>query len=323
MAKIFSGVRPTGRLHLGNYLGAIKNWLELQKKNDTIFAVVDYHGITTPFNPEEMQDNVYHVVLDYLAAGLDPEKSTLMVQSQVPEHTELAWILGALTPLSWLERVPTFKEKVAQHPKNVNLALLSYPVLMAADILIYKAEEVPVGEDQLPHIELANDIAKRFNKKFGETFPEVKPVLSTGSRVMSLKDPTKKMSKTGDEGIALSDSPAVVRKKIAKAVTDSGKDIVMKKDKPALTNLLTIYSLLSGKEIKEIEKEYKGKGYGDFKTGLAEVIIDFLTPFQDSLNTLEQDPAYVKKVLDEGAANARKIAQGTLLEVKKKIGLIP
>ncbi|KKU72125.1 MAG: Tryptophanyl-tRNA synthetase [Parcubacteria group bacterium GW2011_GWA2_47_26] len=372
--RVFSGIRPSGRLHLGNYLGAIKNWVELQEKHDCIFAIVDYHGITTPFEPETLRQNIKEVALDYLAVGLDPKKAALIQQSQVSEHVELGWIFSSITPVSWLERVPTYKEKIAQHPEYVNLGLLAYPTLMAADILIYKATLVPVGEDQLPHIELANMIGKRFNHMFPErrhsegaqrpknpahkvagsfasaqddtfsvTFPPVKALLTEGARVMSLKDPRKKMSKTppvahtaqikplvqrdgsgqaGDEGcVFLSDPPELVRRKIKTAVTDSGRDIVAREDKPALMNLLTIYSEVSQTPIKKLEKQYAGKGYAEFKAGLAEAIVKFLEPIQARRKELEKKKGCVEEVLAAGAASARPLAQKTLAEVKKKMGL--
>src|SRR3989344_4218176 len=230
MVKVFSGIRPSGKLHLGNYLGAIKNWIELQNSaQQSIFAVVDYHGITTPYDPKTYQQQIMDVVLDYLAAGIDPDPSAdgplLIRQSNVPQHTELAWLFNTITSIGWLDRLPTYKEQLEKTGVN-NMALLDYPVLMAADILIYKSNLVPVGEDQLPHIDLTNEIAKRFNSLFGQTFEPVKAHLAEGARIMSLQDPTKKMSKTGDEGIALSDEPDVIRAKIKKAVTDSGKKVM-------------------------------------------------------------------------------------------------
>lgn len=323
--RIFSGMRPTGQLHIGNYLGALKNWVELQKKNDCVFGVVDYHGITTPFDPKKMGKNTMNLVLDYLGAGIDPKKSIIITQSQIPEHTELAWILGTITPISWLERIPTYKEKLELHPKHRNLGLLAYPVLMAADILLYKATLVPVGDDQLPHIEMTNDIARHFNKMFGKTFSPIKGIINTdvGARIKSLTDPSKKMSKTGDEAIGLNDSPASIREKIKKAVTDSGKEIKYDlKNKPGISNLLTIYHLFSGKSISEIEKKYKGKGYGKFKKDLAEVIIKGLKPFQEKRKKYEKTPQLVKKILAKGTQKAQKIAKQTMKEVKEKMGLI-
>lgn len=318
--QVFSGIRPSGRLHLGNYLGAIKSWLALQNKYRCIYAVVDLHGITTPFNPKEISKNTWDLLIDYLSCGLNPKKSLLIIQSFIPEHLELAWILGTITPCSWLKHIPTYKEKRAQHPEYVNLGLFSYPVLMAADILIYKSRFVPVGEDQLPHIELTNKIASRFNRMFGKTFPKVKAILTEGAKIMSLQDPLSKMSKTGDEGIALSDSPEEIRKKIKKAVTDSGDEIIFKKDKPALSNLILIYHLLSGLSIKNIEKKYKGKGYAEFKRDLAEVVIRYLKHIREKRKKLEKNPDYIEKIIKKSAIEAKKIASQTLLEVKKKIG---
>ena len=326
MIRILSGIRPSGKLHLGNYLGAIKNWIELQNSHDierAVFAVVDYHGITTPFDPKTYRQQVMDAVLDYLAAGINPEKSLLIRQSKIPQHTELAWIFNTITPVSWLDRLPTYKEKIEQtHGKYTHMGILDYPVLMAADILIYKSNLIPVGDDQLPHIDLTNEIAKKFNHLFGETFQAVKPHLSEGARIMSLQDPAKKMSKTGDEGIALSDEPDVVREKIKKAVTDSNKEIKFDEDKkPAISNLLTIYQLLSGRAVEEIEKDYDGKTYADFKNDLAEVVVNFLKPFQKKYSELKDNMDYVEKVLTESEEKARIITSSTLKEVKEKIGL--
>lgn len=320
--RVFSGLRPTGKLHIGNYLGAVKNWLKLQEEHECIFAVVDYHGITTPFKPEELKKNTQNFILDLLAAGVNPEKCSLIIQSHIPQHAELAWILGTITPISWLEKIPTYKEKAALHPQYLNLGLLSYPVLMAADILIYKTNLVPVGEDQLPHIELTNMIAKRFNNMFGKTFDEVKPLLTKAARVMSLSGPSKKMSKTGDEGIFLSDSPDEIKRKIKSAVTDSGKEIKFdEKKKSAISNLLTIYSEMSGEPIKEIEKKFEGKNYAQFKESLAEVIIGALEPFRKKRAELEKNPDYIKQVLTNGEKTAILITEKTLKEVKQKTGL--
>lgn len=323
MTKIFSGIRPSGKLHLGNYLGAIKNWIELQDTADqAIFAVVDYHGITTPFEPKTYHQQIMDVILDYLAAGVDPEKSLLIRQSKISAHTELAWIFNTITPVSWLDRLPTYKEQLEKSPKYNHMGLLDYPVLMAADILVYKSNLVPVGDDQLPHIDLTNEIAKKFNHMFGKTFEPVKPYLSEGARIMSLQDPNKKMSKTGDEGIALSDSPDDIREKIKKAVTDSGKEIKYDENKkPAISNLLTIYHLLSGKETKEIEKIYEGKSYVEFKNDLAEVIVEFLKPFQKKYSELKDNLDYIDSILKKSEEKATFLANSTLKEVKEKIGV--
>ena len=332
MIKVFSGIRPSGKLHLGNYLGAIKNWIELQDKAEqAIFAVVDLHGITTPYDPATYKQQVMDVILDYLAAGVDPKKSLLIRQSKVPQHTELAWIFNTITPIGWLERLPNYREKVEQvegsGDKNAksyqnNLALLAYPVLMAADILVYKSNLIPVGEDQLLHLNLTNEIGSKLNHVFGEVFPNVKAHLTTGARIMSLQDPTKKMSKTGDDGITLSDEPDVIRAKLKKATTDSGKEIKFnEKEKPGISNLLTIYSLLSKKEIKDLEIEYSGKSYVDLKNDLAEVVVEFLKPFQDKRKEFEKDSKHVIKILEHSEEIARKLAQKTLDEVKEKMGL--
>ncbi len=324
--RVFSGMRPTGQLHIGNYLGAAKNWLELQKKHECIFAVVDYHGITTPFNQKQIKKDTMGVVLDYLAAGINPKKSILMIQSHIPEHTELAWILGTLTPLGELERMTQFKEKSKQYKANINAGLFTYPILMAADILLYKTNIVPVGEDQRQHVELARTIARKFNNKFGKVFSLPKTQLPKfGARIMSLNNPTQKMSKSfGPQSyIALSDSPNIIREKIKRAVTDSGKEIKYDlKKKPAISNLLTICHLFSKKSIKELEKKYKNRGYAEFKKDLAEVIIKGLEPFQEKRKKYEKSPRLVKKILAEGAKKAQKIAKETIREVKTKMGLI-
>lgn len=332
--KVFSGIRPSGKLHLGNYLGAIKNWIGLQNKADqTIFAVVDLHGITTPYDPKTYNTQVMDVILDYIAAGVDPDKSHLIRQSKVPQHAELAWIFNTITPVGWLDRLPNYREKIAQveesGEKNAksyqnNLALLAYPVLMAADILLYKSNLVPVGEDQLLHLNLANEIGGKFNHIFGdgsEIFPNVKAHLTEGARIMSLQDPTKKMSKTGDEGIALSDSPDEIRRKFKGAVTDSGKEIKFSQEKTAISNLLTIYSLLSGKKIADLEKEYENNNYSEFKADLAEVVVEFLKPFQEKRREFEKDSGHVIEILERSEERARKLAQKTLDEVKQKMGL--
>src|SRR3989344_3247195 len=254
--KILSGIRRTGKLHLGNYLGAIKNWIALQDNPETesaIFMIADYHGITTPFDPKTYGAGVTDVAWQYLAAGLDPAKVSLLRQSPVPQHTELAWIFNTITPVSWLDRLPTYKEQLEKSSKYNHMGLLDYPVLMAADILIYKADAVPVGDDQKAHIDLTNEVAKKFNSMFGETFAPVKINLTAGARIMSLQDPAKKMSKTpsagsgqaGDDYIGLTDSPDEITAKLKRAVTDSGSEIKYDPEsKPAIANLINIYHLL-------------------------------------------------------------------------------
>lgn len=323
MQRIFSGVQPTNNLHIGNYLGAIKNWVDLQSKYDSIFCIVDLHAITVKQEPKVLRQNVLNMAKTYLALGIDPNKSTIFVQSHVKEHAELAWILNTIAKLSELERMTQFKDKAKQHKENVNMGLFGYPVLMAADILLYDTQVVPVGEDQAQHVELARVLARKFNSTFGQTFVEPEPLIKKeGARIMGLDDPSKKMSKSAaspNNYIALLDSLAVAAKKISRAVTDSGSTIKSGADKPALTNLLTIYSLLSGQNIKNIEKKYAGKGYADFKKGLTEVVTNFLSDFQNKFKALDDNK--VKAILEDGAKKAGAIAQKKMADVKNKMGL--
>lgn len=309
MNRIFSGIRPSGKLHLGNYLGAIKNWIALQDDPQTeraLYAVVDLHGITTPYDPKTYHQAMMDVILDYLAAGINPEKSMLVRQSKLP-HTELAWLFNTITPVSWLERLPTYKEKIEQTGgKYSHMGILDYPVLMAADILLYKSNLVPVGDDQKAHIDLTNEIAKKFNHMFGDTFEPVKTVKAEGSRIMSLKDSTKKMSKTGDEGIALSDDPDTIREKIKKAVTDEA----------GIENLKTIYRLLANRE-----PDIRENQYAEFKKDLSEVVVEFLRPFQVKRNELAKNLDHVESILTKSEQSAMMIANSTLAEVKAKMGL--
>lgn len=323
--RIFSGVQPSGNLHIGNYLGAIANWVKLQEEYESIFCVVDMHAITVPQDPETLKKKTIEIAKIYLAAGIDPNKSAIFVQSQISQHAELMWILNTITKMSELDKMTQFKDKSQKEGKEgAGVGLYDYPVLMAADILLYDTEVVPVGEDQKQHVELARDLAKRFNKKFGETFivPQVF-IREEGMRIMGLDDPTKKMSKSAKSEynyIALTDDAETVRKKIKKAVTDSGSEIVYADDKPALKNLINIYSSFSGKSPKEIEALYVGKGYGDFKNELAEVIIGFLEPFQQRLNELSDEK--VIAILNEGAAKVAKLAETKIKEVKQKVGFV-
>jgi len=323
MSRIFSGIQPTNNLHLGNYLGAIKNWVELQKNNDCIFCVVDLHAITVKHNPKTLKENIINAAKTYIALGIDPNKSMIFVQSDVKEHAELAWILNTITKIGELERMTQFKDKSKQHKDNINAGLFTYPILMSADILLYDTNLVPVGEDQKQHVELTRDLAQRFNQLYGETFVVPEPVIKKdGARIMGLDDPKKKMSKSASSPnnyIALLDTPEIVRKKIMKAVTDSGSEVKSGADKPALNNLLTIYSLLSGVTIKEIEKQYTGRGYGDFKKGLAEEVIKFLINFQNKFNKIKDQE--IKNILKTGAEKAKKIAEKKMTEIKEKIGL--
>jgi tryptophanyl-tRNA synthetase len=324
--RVFSGIRPTGELHIGNYLGTIKQWTELQKVHDCVFCIVDLHAITTPYRPEDLQKNILELTIAYLAAGIDPEKCILFIQSQVKEHAELAWLLGTITPLGELKRMTQFKEKSKKHPKYVNAGLLNYPLLMAADILLYKTDLVPVGIDQEQHVELTREIARKFNKTFGEVFkiPEVL-LPKVGQKIMSLQNPKKKMSKTDDPSgyLGLFDEPEEIKKKIMSAVTDLGR--IIKYDpikKPGISNLLTIYSLFSGKRIKELEKNFKGADYEEFKKVLSQLLIETLEPLRKKRKELLQREVYVREILEQGRKRAQVIAQSTLQEVKKKMGLI-
>jgi len=323
--RIFSGIRPTGNIHIGNYLGAVKQWIELQQKNECVFCIVDMHAITTPYDVKEMQKNIFEATSIYLAAGVDPEKSIMFVQSQVKEHTELAWLLGTITPMGELSRMTQFKEKSKAHKDYINAGLFNYPVLMAADILLYKANGVPVGKDQEQHVELARTIARKFNQKFGKVFSEPEALLpKTGAKIMSLTNPKKKMSKSDDPKsyISLFDSEENIEKKIMSAQTDSGKGAVFNvTKKPGISNLLTIYSLLADKPISTIEKQFKGKGYGDFKKSLAKVVIDYLEPFRRKQKELLSREVYVQEILKKGRARAKIIAETTMQEVRAKMGL--
>jgi len=325
---IFSGIQSSGNLHIGNYLGAIKQWTELQNTGEyqNIFCVVDEHAITTPQYPAKLRSKILEVFTLYLALGIDPEKSIIFVQSNVPEHTELGWILNTITPIGELERMTQFKDK-SKKQKSVLAGLLNYPTLMAADILLYHTNIVPVGEDQLQHIELTRTIARKFNSTFGETFAIPEPFINKeGKRIMGLDDPLKKMSKSAENPknyIALLDSPETIREKIKAAVTDSASEVKYDmENKPAVSNLLTIYSLFSGKAIAELEKEYEGKNYSVFKNDLAEIIIEGLSPIQKKYKELSANPDYLKKVLRDGAEKAKAIASQTMAEVRSKIGFL-
>ncbi|MCR4283911.1 MAG: tryptophan--tRNA ligase [Parcubacteria group bacterium] len=324
---IFSGIQPSGNLHIGNYLGAIKQWIKLQDSEEynNIFCIVDEHAITVPQDPEILKKKIMEVTLIYLAAGIDPKKSLVFIQSRIPEHAELAWILNTITPLGELQRMTQFKDKAKE--KGLLAGLLNYPVLMAGDILLYGTDIVPVGEDQVQHVEFTRMIAKKFNNQYGETFKIPKPSLvKEGKRIMGLDDPKKKMSKSAPSPknyIAILDEPDTIRKKISSAVTDSGNEVKYdEKNKPAVSNLLNIYSLFSNKNIKDIEKEYKGKDYSTFKKDLAEVIITNLSPIQEKYKELYNNPSYVENILKDGETKAKEIASKKLTEVKQKIGFI-
>lgn len=323
---VFSAAQPSGNLHIGNYLGAIKQWVELQDKYNCVFSIVDYHAMTVFQEPKKLREKIMETAMIYLAAGIDVKKSILFVQSDIPEHTELAWILNTIAKIPELELMTQFKDKAKKFRNKVNVGLFDYPVLMAADILLYKTDFVPVGEDQKQHIEFARMLARRFNNLYGEFFIKPKEIIrKEGARIMGLDDPLRKMSKSAENPanyIALIDEPSLIKAKIKRAVTDSGKEIIYdKQKKPGVSNLLEIYSLLSNKQIKQLEKEYAGKNYGDFKNDLADIVVDFLMPLQKEFNKIKENPEKVRKILKNGAEKARIISQNTLKEAKIKIGL--
>jgi tryptophanyl-tRNA synthetase len=323
--RIFSGVQPSGNLHLGNYLGAILQWVDLQNEYESIFCVVDYHAITVRQDPEILRKKIIEIARIYLAAGIDPKKSIIFQQSDVRAHTELAWILNCTSArISDLNKMTQFKDKAGEKVNNVSVGLFDYPILQAADILLYDTELVPVGEDQIQHIELARGLAKRFNHNYEEVFklPKAK-VMKEGARIMALDDPTKKMSKSANSEsswIGLLDDPKKAMKKIMKATTDAGTEVKYDlKNKPGISNLLTIYSLLSQKSIKDLEKEYGGKMYGEFKKYLAQVVEEFLISFQEKYNAIKESE--VRDILDDGARRADLIAEEVLGKVKEVIGV--
>ncbi len=322
---VFSGVQPSGNLHIGNYLGAITQWVEMQDKYSCIFCVVDYHAITVKQDPRILKNKIIEAAKIYMASGINPEKSVIFQQSDIKEHAELAWILNCTSArISDLNKMTQFKDKAGKNQENVGVGLYDYPVLMASDILLYDTDAVPVGDDQSQHVELCRTLARRFNTQFGETFkiPEL-VIRKGGARIMGLDDPKKKMSKSASNAgnyIALSDDPKVAVKKIMRAVTDSGSEVKYdEKKKPAISNLLTIYSLLAGESIKDLEKHYKGKGYGEFKKDLAEVVGNFLMQFQKKYNSFNDED--VIEILKAGVEKIQPIATETIEKVKKTIGV--
>ncbi|MEN9558054.1 MAG: tryptophan--tRNA ligase [Candidatus Parcubacteria bacterium] len=321
-----SGVQPTNNTHIGNYIGALKQWVEVQHRYRCLFCVVDLHAITTPQDPAILKKNIRSVAATYLAVGVDIQRSHIFIQSEVPEHTELGWILTTITKMAELERMTQFKDKAKKRGENVGVGLFTYPALMAADILLYDTGAVPVGEDQVQHLELTRAIARRFNSEFGETFvlPQAL-VQKTGARIMALDDPSAKMSKSASAAssyIALTDSDEVIRKKIMRAVTDSGSEIVYDpQHKPALANLLAIFHHMTGDKIPDIEKQFIGKGYGDFKKALAEATIAHLAPIRARINEYLSDEGELDRVLNAGRDAARAIAAKKMQDVRQKVGL--
>ena len=342
---ILTCAQPTGKLTIGNYLGAVRNWSQMLEENECYFGIVDLHAITNPCHPATLRQNVYECVAQYIACGLDPEKSHQFAQSHVIGHTELAWVLTCLTPIGELQRMTQFKDKAAKlgfktsddasdeikfthegaRPQaSINAGLLCYPVLMAADILLYNADLVPVGEDQRQHLELCRDLAQRFNHQYSDTFTVPKPyVPKSGAKIMSLGDPSKKMSKSDKNERAtlyILDEPDQIKKKISSAVTDSGSEIKSGPEKLGITNLLSIHSSLSGISIPELEEHFSGKGYGELKSELIEIVSDSLRPVREKYKELIQDKTFLKQVLSRGAESAQKRAYKIIGKVYRKVG---
>lgn len=325
--RILSGVQSTGNLTLGNFLGAINNWVNMQEQYDCYYMIADLHSLTVRNNPETLRENAKKLIALYVAAGLDPEKNNIFIQSHVSAHSELSWILNCYTYMGELSRMTQFKDKSAKHADNINSGLFTYPVLMAADIILYQADLVPVGEDQRQHLEITRDIADRFNKIYGDTFkiPEAY-IQKTSAKIMGLQNPEAKMSKSAtnlNDVIFLNDTPDDIIKKFKKAVTDS--DNLVKFDtenKPGVSNLMQIYGAVTNKNNEEIEKEFAGRGYGDFKMTVAEAVVEKLKPIQAKYNEILSNEDYIRNIYAKGDENARKIANETLLDVKQKVGLI-
>lgn len=324
---VFSGVQPSGNLTIGNYLGAIKNWVAFQEEYDCNYCIVDMHAITVPQVPKDLRKSTLDVLALYLACGIDPEKSTIFIQSHVPAHAELTWVLNSISYMGQLNRMTQYKEKSRKSEENLNAALFTYPVLMASDILLYGTDLVPVGEDQKQHLELARDLAERFNNRYSHTFTVPEPFIKKeGARIMSLQDPESKMSKSdSDENgyILILDDEAAIRRKVKRAVTDSLGKVDYNDEQKGLKNLLTIYSIFSKEPIADIVKKYEGEGYGKFKTDLAEVLVEGLRPIREKYKEIRNDKEYLEKVYREGAEKAEHKARKILRKVYKKVGFIP
>jgi tryptophanyl-tRNA synthetase len=325
---IFSGIQPTGRKHLGNYIGAIRQYVEGQDRGEpAIFCIVDLHALSVPYDPVELRERLYDTAAIMLAAGLDPERCILFRQSDVREHTELTWLLSAVTAHGDLNRMHQFKEKVGKDRELASAALFYYPVLMAADVLAYRATEVPVGDDQRQHVELMREIARRFNQRFGETLvvPELR-VPEVGARIMDLQEPERKMSTTGGtEGgtVLVLEEPDAIRKKFGSAVTDSGREIVRSPEKPGITNLIDVLAVARGSDQAAIESEFEGAGYGDFKKAVAEAVVDYLAPVRERYAELRPDEAELERILGLGAEKARAICAPIVAEVRDRMGYRP
>jgi tryptophanyl-tRNA synthetase len=323
--RVFSGIQPTGNLHIGNYVGAMSQWVPMQTEFDCIYCIVDLHAITVPQEPNILKAKIREATGLLLAVGIDPKQTIVFVQSQVSAHAELAWILNCFTPMGWMQRMTQFKEKSEELKGQVSTGLFDYPALMAADILLYQTDVVPVGEDQKQHVELTRDIAQRFNSIYGPTLKLPEPLLrEVGARIMGLDDPTKKMSKSEDNpghAINLLDSPDTIRSKIMRATTDSGREVRFDENRPGINNLLTIYQVLTGQSQDEIEGHFADKGYAVLKKELGEVVAEALRPLQSRYQKLVAEPSYLETLLAEGAARARPLAEKTLALVKERVGL--
>jgi tryptophanyl-tRNA synthetase len=324
--RVFSGIQPSGTPHLGTYLGALKNWVSIQDDHDTFYCIVDLHALTVPQDPKVLRYNVRELAAVFVAVGLDPERSVIFRQSRVSAHAELAWLLNCIARVGELSRMTQFKDKAQRGgAEAASVGLYDYPVLQAADILLYGTHLVPVGEDQRQHLELSRTLARRFNNFYGETFVVPEPmILDIGARVMALDDPTQKMSKSSPTPagyVALLDEPDTIRRKIRRAVTDSGTQIAASPEKPAIANLIGIYAALAEKSILELEEQYEGRGYGDFKKDLAEVVVEALSPIRERSLELLDDPRELDEILESGAERARKVASSTLHDSWAKIGL--
>ena len=325
---IFSGMQPSGIITLGNYLGALKNWTKLQDTYNCVYCIVDMHAITVRQEPAALRKNSRDLLTMYLAAGLDPDKNIIYMQSHVSAHAELAWILNCFTYMGELNRMTQFKEKSQKHAQNINAGLFAYPVLMAADILLYQTDKVPVGADQKQHLELARDIAIRFNGIYGDTFKVPEPYIGeAGARVMSLQDPTKKMSKSDEDSnayISIIDDPDTIVRKFKRAVTDSDTAAYFNSEtKPGISNLMAIYSAITGLSHEQIENEFAGKGYGEFKLKVAEAVVEELRPIQQKFKELSADKAYIDSIIKKNAETANYLATKTLRKVQKKVGFVP
>ena len=324
--RVFSGIQPTGNLHLGNYLGALRNWVETQAEYDNIFCIVDLHAITLPIDPKELHESIRRLAALYVACGLDTRYCKLFVQSHVHEHAEASWIMECFTPMGWLNRMTQFKTKAGENLESVGTGLYCYPVLMACDILLYHTHHVPVGDDQRQHIEFTRDLAQRFNGHYGQevfTIPEGQ-IRKVGARIMALDDPTNKMSKSDpnpNSRINLLDDPKTIKQKIARATTDSQRLVAFDPERPGITNLLTIYQSLTGQSEQEIEAEFAGKGYGDFKAALTERLVETLAPIQQRHRELMNDLPSLEALLKQGADEVRPMAAATLRRIKDVVGL--